>query len=320
MTVKPLILMYHRVAEAPVDPWDLAVSPDHFAEQLDVLRRTRHPLPLMDFVRDLQAGTLPAHAVAVTFDDGYADNLLAAKPRLAAAGIPATVFLATGYLGRAGEFWWGELARLLLWEAGPRSLEIVVRGHALRFNIEGEFGASETGSWCAMRDPPRTQRQAAYLAIWQALRPLEEPERVSLMAELRDGFAGRAPDGGGRAMTAQEARTLAGDGLVAIGAHSVTHPLLAQMDAPSRRREIAESKLACEALTEEPVTAFAYPYGNFDSDVREEVRAAGFTAACATIPGPATAASDPLALPRLQVLDQGGDAFEQALCSASAGG
>src|SRR5712671_3336606 len=93
---RPLILMYHRIANELTDPWGLAVTPAHFEEHLDALRRTRFPLRLSQFVRQLVAGTLPEHAVAVTFDDGYADNLLVAKPQLAAADVPATVFLATG--------------------------------------------------------------------------------------------------------------------------------------------------------------------------------------------------------------------------------
>src|SRR5262245_57297164 len=95
---KPLILMYHRITDDPVDHWCLAVSPTRFEEQLHVLRRTRYPLPLTDFVRDLMAGTLPSNAVALTFDDGYADNLSAGKPRLVAADVPATVFLTIGYI------------------------------------------------------------------------------------------------------------------------------------------------------------------------------------------------------------------------------
>ncbi len=115
---KPLILMYHRIADDPVDHWRLAVSPARFEQQLDVLRRTRHPLPLTDFVRGLMAGSLPPNAVALTFDDGYVDNLVAGKPRLAAADVPATVFLTTGFVDRPDGFWWDELARLILLENG----------------------------------------------------------------------------------------------------------------------------------------------------------------------------------------------------------
>src|SRR5271165_2456680 len=74
---RPLILMYHRIADNPVDYFGLSVCPTRFEEHLRVLRRTRYPLPLTDFVRDLVAGSLRSNAVASTFDDGYVDNLVA---------------------------------------------------------------------------------------------------------------------------------------------------------------------------------------------------------------------------------------------------
>ena len=317
---KPLILMYHRIADAPIDPWSLAVSPTHFAEQLEVLRRTRHPLPLARFVRDLWAGTLPERAVAITFDDGYADNLFAGKQCLAAADVPAMVFLTTGYLGRPGEFWWDELARLVLAEPGPQKVDILVRGSNLRFDLGGEPPVRSTGSWRAW-EPPRTARQAAYVAIWQAFRPLEDQERESLMDRLRTVFAGRSiKRHSSGAMTSEEVQTLASDGLVAIGAHTVTHPPLAELDAVALRREIIESKHACEALTGDKVTAFAYPYGIFDSEVRTAVAAAGFSYACSNISGPVTKACDILALPRIGVFNEDGDAFDRTLRSAAAAG
>ena len=92
--------MYHRVAAPAVDPWGLAVHPDHFAEHMEVLRAQRTPLPMSEIVRRLEDGTLPDNAVAVTFDDGYVDNVCEARPRLDAAGVPATIFLVTGALGQ----------------------------------------------------------------------------------------------------------------------------------------------------------------------------------------------------------------------------
>src|SRR5260370_31246407 len=77
---KPLILTYHRIADEPVDYFRLAVSPAHFEEQLRVLRRARHPIPLAHFVRDLVAGTPPTHSVALTPHVAHLDNLLACKP------------------------------------------------------------------------------------------------------------------------------------------------------------------------------------------------------------------------------------------------
>jgi peptidoglycan/xylan/chitin deacetylase (PgdA/CDA1 family) len=315
---KPLILMYHSIADELVDPWGLAVSPAHFKEHLDVLRRTRQPLPLTDFVGNLVAGTLSTHAVAVTFDDGYVDNLVAGKPLLAAANVPATVFLATGYLGRANDFWWDELATLILIGAGPRNLEITIRGQTLRFDLRDDI-AVRSNDWRVWVDSPRTVRQEAYLAIWKALRAVGMHEREAVMAKLHSAL-GSSPERARsrRPMTPQEVRALVRDRLVAIGAHTVTHPLLSGLGAAACHREIAESKLACEAIVGAPVLAFAYPYGDMDPRAREAVKAAGFILACSTLDGPTIATSDVFALPRIHVPSIDGDAFEKVLHLASA--
>src|SRR5262245_51197852 len=94
----PLILMYHRIAEAEADPWRLAISPTLFDEQLELLKQTRLVLPLVEFGRLHHAGQLPANAVAITFDDGYACNALRAAPLLEKYGLTATIFLTTGLI------------------------------------------------------------------------------------------------------------------------------------------------------------------------------------------------------------------------------
>ena len=313
---KPLILVYHRIAEVAVDHWGLCVSPSHFEEQLHVMRRTRRPLPLADFVRHLTAGTLPQDAVAVTFDDGYVDNLVAGKPRLAAADVPATVFLATGYLGRPGEFWWDELSRLLLAGRGPRTFELVMRGQAVPIDLGAEPVTRKDRTPTAT-----TARQMALTPIWEAMRRMEVDERDAIMTQLRAILAdpGRDADRG-RAMTSEEVRALASDGSITIGAHTVTHPLLPDLADAACRREIAESKTACEALIETPVAGFAYPYGGVDAKARDAVSAAGFAFACSTHHAPASSASDPFALPRIQICNWDGDVFQRALHRWSASG
>jgi peptidoglycan/xylan/chitin deacetylase (PgdA/CDA1 family) len=313
---KPLILTYHRIADEPVDYFRLAVSPARFEEQLEVLRRTRHPLPLAEFVRELVAGRLPPNAVALTFDDGYVDNLVAGKPRLAAADVPATVFLATGYIDRPEPFWWEELARLVLLESGPQSFELVIRGETMQFDFGIETPARKDGT---TRAASLARRHAALWNLRQTLKLLEEEERRALMVKIRSVFAGRDYGSSlGRAMTGEEVRALVTDGLVTIGAHTVTHPVLTGLGAAACHREISGSKLACEALIGAPVVSFAYPYGDFDAKAREAVKTAGFTFACSTQHGPAVARSDVFALRRIFVSNWGGDPFEQALRSASA--
>lgn len=304
---RPLILGYHRIADEPSDYWNLAVTVARFEEQLDVLRRTRHPLPLADFMRDLTAGTLPPNAVALTFDDGYVDNLRAAKPLLAKAGVPATVFLATGFLDQTGEFWWDELARIILHGKGPSDFELVIGGKPVRFKFDvGPFPHRGRARSSSRKEILRT--------IWQILRRLGDQDRGSVMQRLRSIFVA---DGDAacrsRAMTSDEVKTLIDDGLVTIGAHTVSHPLLVGLEASACRREIRDSKVTCETLAGASVSSFAYPFGGFDTAAREEVRSAGFSFACSTQYGPAIASSDLFALPRVNIQNWGGNTFEQAL-------
>jgi peptidoglycan/xylan/chitin deacetylase (PgdA/CDA1 family) len=313
---KPLILIYHRIAEEPNDPWGLAVSPSHFEEHLRVLCRTRQPLALAEFVARLRAGTLPRRAVALTFDDGYVDNLTAGKPRLVAAGVPATVFLATGYIDRHEPFWWDELARLVLLAKDPQSFELAIGGKSMHVNFAAESAEQRENADARACEE---ERRSALWTIWQALRRLEPEERTSIMTKLRSLLV--PPDDGadlGRAMTSEEVRMLINDGLVAVGAHTVTHPVLSGLDPVACRREVGDSKRACERLTEAPVTAFAYPYGDLDADSRAIVKTAGFRFACATQQAPVTAASDLFALPRVYTPNIDGGAFERMLLSAAA--
>jgi len=297
-----------------IDHWCLAVSPEHFEEQLDVLRRTRRPLPLAEFVRDFIAGTLPGNAVALTFDDGYADNLVAAKPRLAIADVPATVFIATGYLGRAREFWWDALESILLLGDGPKSFDLTVGGETMHFDFGGALAASDN-------NPPHLQQRRDLLrTIWQAMRDLQPELRDLVMTDLRTLFVRREDHASrGKPMTSDEVGMLVADGLVTIGAHTVNHPPLSTLEAIACHREVAESKHACEELIGGPVVSFAYPYGDSNGHARDAVKSARFSIACGTRSGPVVSTSDTLVMPRIHISNWGGDEFERALQAASMG-
>lgn len=115
---RALILIYHSVSEWPSDPHLLCVTPQHFAEHLQALRKNYHPVSLRELVHAIREDRIPNRAIAVTFDDGYADNLYATKPLLEHYNIPATVFVTAGYIGYQGKFRWDELKA----DAGHRPL------------------------------------------------------------------------------------------------------------------------------------------------------------------------------------------------------
>ena len=131
-----LILSYHRVNNSEVDTWALSVSPERFLEQMRALRAVAEPCTLTDIAVGLLRGELPHNAVAVTFDDGYLDNLLNAKPILEKFEIPATVFVCAGWVGRDDELWWDQLERaLLLTTELPNRLELNVNGQHFEWNV-----------------------------------------------------------------------------------------------------------------------------------------------------------------------------------------
>ena len=293
----PAILMYHRVTTPAADPWGLCVSPTHFGEQLDVLARYRRILALDEFAELHLRGTLPADAVAVTFDDGYADVLHEALPLLERHGAPATVFLATGALGSGRELWSDELSRLLL--HGTADAEVIICGRTLRIRA---------GGTCAARRRTNT-------AIWRLLRDVAPDERAAALVALRAVLAGSAPAPGtlDRTMTEEEVRRLVAGGLVRIGGHSVSHPVLPELPPAAREAEIAGSRAACLALSGAVSRCFSYPYGDLDRATRDMVERLGFLAAVTTEMRPVRRGDDRFTLPRLHVRDLDGDAFARLL-------
>src|SRR5450631_76744 len=92
------ILIFHRVLAEPDPLFPSEPCADQFGALCAHLRSRFEVLPLLDAIDRLRHGTLPAGALAITFDDGYADNLSIAAPILRKHGLPATLFIATGYL------------------------------------------------------------------------------------------------------------------------------------------------------------------------------------------------------------------------------
>lgn len=309
--------MYHRIARPPVDPWGLAVRPQHFQEHLDVIRRSRRPFFMSEFVGRLERRALPGNAVAITFDDGYVDNLREASPRLQAADVPATLFLATGPAGQEFEYWWDELARAILCRSAALECDVDLAGKPYRLALPAdEAPAPRTRAWRAW-DEPRTAHEAAYLALWRRVRDLASHQRDAVMKGLRGTLGVPAPDPADLPMTEREVAELAAGGLFEIGGHTVTHPVLPALPPAGRRREILEGKRTCERIAQRPVAGFAYPHGALDADCRAAVRECGFSWACSTEERAVPERQyDLFALPRVGVLDWDGGAFERALRTA----
>ena len=322
LTAPSLVLMYHRVTAPPRDPWRLAVTPEHFAQHLEVIRRVGRPQRLRDLTRALATGRPPRRGIVLTLDDGYADNLLEARPLLEKHDVPATVFVAAGCVGRAQGFWWDQLENFLLTPVElPRQLELVVRGEIHQYDLGKDHryppeDQSRHARWQATEEPP-TGRHRLFLALYRLLRPLADGERgVALSALARWSRVSPSGMASARPLTSAEVQRLSAGDLVEIGAHTLTHPQLSALGPDAQRDEIRGSRVALQEAVGTIVTSFAYPYGARSDYTKETVALvaeAGFSGACATVAGVVRRRSERFELPRLHVDDCDGDGLARRL-------
>jgi peptidoglycan/xylan/chitin deacetylase (PgdA/CDA1 family) len=295
------ILLYHRVARVGTDPWRLAVAPERFAEHMDLLRAKFEPMPLDELVARAQQRKLPPNAVAVTFDDGYRDNLLEGLPILEAAQIPATVFVATRYVGAGAPFWWDELTALLMRRVPlPDPLDIPLSDGMRRW-----------------RTKTRAQRRGAHDGLQFLLRHGDGERVEAVMTRLRAaaGLDKPADTRDASAMTIEELRTLSRSNVIDIGAHTRTHTSLPALDTDVARDEVEGSAADIELLIGRAPISFSYPFGDHGPRGRKVVRKAGFAFATGTSPGAVNWLTHPFELPRLWVNDESADWLERQLAS-----
>ncbi len=238
-----VVLLYHRLDETP-DVHGLGVAPEVFEAHLRWLRAECRILTV-DELLSTPDEALPDRAVALTFDDGYEDNLRTATPLLQRYRAPASFFLTSRWLEEPGEYWWDLLERLLLSGAStPAALEIPLDGASVRL---------ATGD--------ADQRRSAHWQLHERLVHATLEERERAVAALRASSGGGSPRV--RPMMADEVRQLAALPGVTIGAHTVNHLALPDQGA-DQLAELADCRAALTRLTGRPVDLFAYPYGALD--------------------------------------------------------
>ena len=312
--------MYHRVADVDSDPWLLCVTSQHFAEHLEVLRKHGYPVQVQQLNQALQDGKRLLKSIAITFDDGYADNFHNAKPLLERYDIPATVFVVSGHVGQEREFWWDELERLFLQPGTlPKTLQLSINGSPYQWELGEAVNYSEDTyqryrRWHAeQRDDP-SPRHSLYRLLYKLLQPLLEGERHKVLQELL-AWSGAAPVSRPthRSLSVTELLTLGQGKLIEVGSHTVTHPLLSSLPLLLQQDEIRLSKARLEEIVDLPVCSFAYPYGNYTAATVDIVRDAGFFCACSAIEDTVQRYSDSFQLPRFEVQNWNGEEFEKRL-------
>ena len=275
------ILTYHRVNDHG-DPFFAAVPTLVFERQAKHLARHYTVLTVEDLVDRIRTGAIPRNAAAITFDDGYRDTLTHAAPILAGLGLPATVFLATGFIGTTEVPWYDRLAGAF--KLSPRS------------RIGDPSG--EEISLDSVQD-----RLAALDRATRHLKSLPEEQFQEVFASLLEGLGsseGRSPKNA--MLNWDDVHALRGLGF-RLGAHTITHPILSQVSVERARVEIFGSRDMIHSACGAAPRAFAYPNGgpaDYTAAVVNVVREAGFDCAVTTRFGLNTGRTSPWELHRGQ--------------------
>lgn len=279
-----LVLNYHRVGDTwSDDRWDTEVwsaSAEQLDEQLGLLARAAEVVPASAIPELVGAG--PGRRVALTFDDGYRDNHDVALPLLRARGHHATFFVASGFIDRPRVPWWDEICWMVRTSARP-----VIPA------FDGRLPALD-----------RATAPARLIAEGKR----RSPQDVELLLDALGAATGTGRCAPGawadRWMTWDMVRALR-DGGMAVGAHTVDHPVLARLSETEQEAEIATCARRLREELGAPPELFSYPVGTpgtFDARTAALVRQAGMDLAFAYDGGVAGVGGfDPLAIPRASV-------------------
>lgn len=279
------ILIFHRVLARP-DP----LLPDlpHvevFEAQMRWLREWFNVLPLGLAITRLYEGSLPRRAAAITFDDGYADNEAIAAPLLQRLGLTATFFVSSGF-GEGGCMW------------NDRVIEAVRVCRGDRLDLCG----------IGLRNYPLAtvdDRRRAAIQLVLDVKHVDAAQRQVMVDAIAAAAGANAPLD--LMMRPPQLRRLVAMGME-VGAHTVSHPILARLASDEARDEIVNSRRQLEQLLDRRVGLFAYPNGHPHHDYGAEhvrmVREAGFDAAVTTAPGVSSRSSDRFQLPRFAPWDR----------------
>ena len=283
------VLTMHHVRPASSQPFQpnkfLEVTPEFLERSIKWLARNAYQFVSLDDLRArLIERRFDSRFVAITFDDGYRDNKIWAQPILAKYRVPYAVFVTGEFAEGNGHLWWLALE------------QIVARND--RIEAGGRVIASAT----------IREKLAAYDELKTML--LRQPSDLDERSFVRDlaaryGFDQAAAN---RAvcMNWDEVRELAADPLATIGAHTVSHALLAKASDTDVRAELAGGRAILERKLQGEIRHLAYPFGSVDAAGEREFRIAaelGYKTAVTTRTGVLSpdAAAQLMQLPRITI-------------------
>lgn len=289
---KALILMYHRILtssdETPVFIQNgMYVTKKTFEQHINYLKTRFTIVFIEELVKKINNGQNLGGLCAITFDDGWADNYTNAFPVLLKENVPATIFLATNYLGTHDLFWPEEITSYFdncafpmsgCSQDAPEALTLFARKVA-KFQKRPRCEFLEICIETLKRSTPAVR------------------EEINGYFRRREGKL-TTPR---QMLTWEEAQVMQASGLIRFGAHTRSHEILDQLSPDDAEIEISGSRDEIASRLGVEVNTFAYPNGSHNEEIRRILRKEGFLGAVTTRKGFVQPDTSPFEIPRIGV-------------------
>lgn len=279
------ILCYHRVGTEGV-PLFSRLDPRVFEVQMEYVRKHYRLIPLGQLCGEIANGDAVQPTLAITFDDGYRDLYTHAFPVLRKYEIPATIYL-IGRSMETGESPWYDRIFVALDHASGSSIEVEM--DAPRQFALTSVAARRKAAWeivCFLRTISDASRQKWCLEFEARMKPpQDELER--------------------RMLDWNQVRSMQSSGIY-FGAHTMTHPSVAHLEAANLEEELSKSRKLLEAGLDAPAVDFAYPFGKTSDCLSAGDRYlahCGYRSAVTTVEGINSVGANLLRLNRMQISD-----------------
>ncbi|HBG78598.1 MAG TPA: hypothetical protein DDW84_07135 [Phycisphaerales bacterium] len=294
---QPVILLYHRIADEPMDYQLLCTSPENFESHLKTLSQNYRVIRLAELLDEIKNNRFVPNTIALTFDDGYADNFTNALPLLEKYKIPATIFVTSGMVGSDRLFWWDAMDEIFL-----KNIQLPDR-----LRMEDNCGVIE---WDLSTIEKRIETHDEICGIFRD-KPAEKIYAIVNQLWFWAGLKEKQPLSR-RAVNKQELLKLSQSEFVDIGSHTVLHSKLSALSPMQQDFELSQSAEQLKEIIHKPVNMISYPFGgadDFNPATKQIARKCGYSAGIANVQSDLCGNIDMFALPRRLVRNWTGEQF-----------
>lgn len=243
----PIILMYHRILK---DEFINGLTPQEFEKQIAYIHKNFNVVSIEDLLKSIKNNTAKPYSLALTFDDGHYDFYTSAWPILKKFNVPASLYITTGFVD--GTTWlWPDLLKYILLNSNTAILNIEALGDISTHKAEHHISWHKLGDYCLT---------------------LSVEARNNLLSKLADDAkitVSNIPQSPFHAVTWPQLQEMHKEGL-AVGSHTVTHPILGSLSTASLEYELAASARAIQHHLGSAPTGICYPNGR-PEDINEDV-------------------------------------------------